>query len=90
MSYDESWYRRDEWLDKLSEELYEDHRERAVSEFTWECFRRYYLAHPETSLASDGYLLKGELCFQRIRPLRLHLALWRLRWASEIRYFDHS
>jgi hypothetical protein len=49
MSYDEWDDRYDQWISELSDELYPEHREQAISDFTTECFQRFYLAHPRIS-----------------------------------------
>jgi hypothetical protein len=45
------------FIDHLSRELYPEHRDQAVSEFTSECLQRFYLANRD-SLKGPLYLLK--------------------------------
>jgi len=49
MSYDEWDDKYDRWISELSDELYPEHREQAISDFTTQCFQRYYLANPRIS-----------------------------------------
>lgn len=46
MSYDERDAAMDEMLERISDELYPEHRNQAVSEFTADRLRSFYLAHP--------------------------------------------
>jgi hypothetical protein len=46
MSYDEFDARRDQFIDELSRELYPEHREQAIDEFTTGCLQRFYLRNP--------------------------------------------
>jgi hypothetical protein len=59
MSNDEWDDKYNQWIDELSDELYPEHREQAITEFTEGCFRRYYLAHPETSVAAERLLTEA-------------------------------
>ena len=43
MSYDESDAAWDEFYDRMSEELYPDHKDQAITEFTEERLQSYYL-----------------------------------------------
>jgi hypothetical protein len=54
VSYDESDAARDDFIDKLREELYPEHRDQAITEFTKECLQRYYLSKRD--------VLSGPMC----------------------------
>ncbi|MGD0073220.1 MAG: hypothetical protein ABSD31_02635 [Candidatus Binataceae bacterium] len=45
MSYNESDEMQDEFIDEISRELYPEHRDQAIAEFTKECLQRFYLAN---------------------------------------------
>ncbi len=47
MSYDEQDAAYDDFIEKLSNDLYPDHRDQAISEFTTKCLQRFYLANRE-------------------------------------------
>lgn len=47
MSEDPSEYAMDEFYDQISKELYPDHKEQAIGEFTDEKLRAYYLQNPD-------------------------------------------
>ena len=57
MSYDESDAARDDFIDALREELYPEHRDQAVAEFTTECLQRYYLSN-RNALSRPLYFLR--------------------------------
>ncbi|MCK8095296.1 MULTISPECIES: hypothetical protein [unclassified Pseudoalteromonas] len=46
MSYDEHDAAMDDFYDRMSEELYPDHKEQAIDEFIEERMQSYYLKHP--------------------------------------------
>jgi hypothetical protein len=46
MSYDELDAARDEMYDLISRQLYPDHKQQAIEEFTADCLRSYYVKHP--------------------------------------------
>lgn len=59
MSYDASDATRDEMYERLSQELYQQHRDQAISEFTSERLRSYYVANtgvmrPAVDAISEG------------------------------------
>ena len=47
MSEDPTEYAMDEFYDQISKELYPDHKEQAIGEFTDEKLRAYYLQNPD-------------------------------------------
>lgn len=47
MSYDENDAARDEFYEQISRELYPDHKQQAIEEFTAERLRSYYIEHPD-------------------------------------------
>jgi hypothetical protein len=47
MSYDETDAARDEFFERMSEELYPEHKDQAITEFTKERLQSYYLKHPQ-------------------------------------------
>lgn len=49
MSYDEFDAAQDEMYERLSAELYSEHREQAIAEFTSERLRSYYLENPRVA-----------------------------------------
>lgn len=56
VSNDEWDYARDAMIDELSEELYPEHRDRAIEELTQECLQRFYLANPNVVSGSISLL----------------------------------
>lgn len=46
MSYDEQDAARDEFYEQISRELYPDHKQQAIEEFTAERLRSFYIKHP--------------------------------------------
>ena len=46
MSYDEQDAARDEFYEEISRELYPDHKQQAIEEFTAERLRSFYIKHP--------------------------------------------
>jgi hypothetical protein len=44
---DDEDYRREAFYDEVAPSIYPEHREKAIFEFTTECFRRFYLANPD-------------------------------------------
>ncbi|WP_169709471.1 hypothetical protein [Deferrisoma camini] len=46
MSYDEQDAAMDEFYDQISKELYPEHKEQAIEEFTQEKLKSYYLQNP--------------------------------------------
>jgi hypothetical protein len=58
MSYDPSDAAWDEAYERLSAELYPEHREQAISEFTTERLQSYYLQNPE--ITRPGFRMQGE------------------------------
>jgi len=56
MSYDEHDAAMDEFYDRISEELYPDHKEQAIDEFIEERMCSYYLENPNIVQAPmDSY-----------------------------------
>jgi hypothetical protein len=47
MSYDANDEAYDRMVDELSAQLYPEHRDQAISDFTMDCFQRFYLRNPQ-------------------------------------------
>jgi hypothetical protein len=60
MSYDEHDAARDEFYDQISKELYPDHREQAISEFTEERLRSFYAKFPSVMRPAVDSLQQGK------------------------------
>ena len=63
MSYDEHDAAMDEMYERMSDELYPEHRERAIEEFTTERFHSYYKQHsfvmrPAVDMLQEGNRLR--------------------------------
>lgn len=58
--YDEHDAARDEMYDKLSEEFYPEHKIQAISEFTAERLRHYYVKHPKVMRPAVDALQEGK------------------------------
>jgi len=63
MSYDEFDAAQDEMYERLSEELYPEHKEQAIAEFTSERLRSYYLRHPKVAQPAVKMLREAESLF---------------------------
>jgi len=62
MSYDEHDAAMDDFYDRMSQELYPDHKEQAIDEFIEERMQSYYLKHPHLIEAPfDSYHHANEL-----------------------------
>ena len=64
MSYDAFDAAQDEMYERLSEELYPQHRDQAVSEFTSERLRSYYTANPCVMRPAVDAIHEGKLLLQ--------------------------
>lgn len=60
MSYDEHDAALDEFYDQISKELYPDHKEQAISEFTEERLRSFYVKSPLVMRPAVDSLQKGK------------------------------
>jgi len=60
MSYDEQDAARDEFIERLSNELYPEHRDQAVTEFTQECLQRFYRANRDSLLRPLNLLREAQ------------------------------
>lgn len=58
--YDEDDARLDEFYDQISKELYPDHREQAISEFTEERLRSFYVKYPFVMRPAVDSLQQGK------------------------------
>lgn len=59
MTYDQFDAAQDEMLDRLSEELYPQHRDQAVIEFTSERLRSFYVSHPQVMRPAVDAIQEG-------------------------------
>ncbi len=60
MSYDEHDAALDEFYDQISKELYPDHKEQAISEFTEERLRSFYVKSPFVMRPAVDSLQQGK------------------------------
>lgn len=60
MSYDEFDAAQDEMYERLSAELYPEHKEQAIAEFTNDRLRSYYLEHPRVAQPAVKMLHEAE------------------------------
>jgi HEPN domain-containing protein len=60
MSYDEFDSAQDEMYERLSAELYSEHKEQAIAEFTSERLRSYYLENPQVAQPAVKMLHEAE------------------------------
>lgn len=51
---------RDDMLEQISAELYPEHKQQAIEEFTAERLRSFYLAHPDVMLPAVEMLKEGQ------------------------------
>lgn len=89
MSYDENDAAMDEFYDQISRELYPDHRDQAISEFTQERLKSFYIKSPLVmrtavdslqqgkSLLSDNYFAPSLVSFMSAIELLLKATLLR-------------
>ncbi len=89
MSYDENDTAMDEFYDQISHELYPDHRDQAISEFTQERLKSFYIKSPLVmrtavdslqqgkSLLSDNYFAPSLVSFMSAIELLLKATLLR-------------
>jgi hypothetical protein len=89
MSYDENDAAMDEFYDQISHELYPDHRDQAISEFTQERLKSFYIKSPLVmrmavaslqqgkSLLSDNYFAPSLVSFMSAIELLLKATLLR-------------
>lgn len=63
MSYDDFDAAQDEMYERLSAELYPEHKEQAIAEFTSERLRSYYLANPRVARPAVKMLHEAEKLF---------------------------
>ena len=60
MSYDENDAAMDEFYDQISHELYPDHRDQAISEFTQERLKSFYIKSPLVMRTALDSLQQGK------------------------------
>lgn len=89
MSYDENDAAMDEFYDQISHELYPDHRDQAISEFTQERLKSFYIKSPLVmrtaldslqqgkSLLSNNYFAPSLVSFMSAIELLLKATLLR-------------
>ena len=68
---DDEDYRREAFYDEVAASIYPEHREKAISEFTTECFQRFYLANPDILSGPLGLLSEA----RSLRPEHASAAL---------------
>jgi hypothetical protein len=59
MSYDEMDAARDEFYEQISRELYPEHKEQAIEEFTSERLRSYYQRNPDVMRPAVDAIQEG-------------------------------
>lgn len=59
MSYDEWDAARDEMFEEIARDLYPEHREQAIAEFTSERLQSYYIANPSVMRPAVDAILEG-------------------------------
>lgn len=70
MSYDEHDAAMDDMYERLSQELYPDHKDRAIEEFTAERLRSFYVKHPKVMVPAVLAWQEGKT----LRKLEKHYA----------------
>lgn len=60
MSYDPDDAARDEFYDSISKELYPDHKTQAISEFTTERLRSFYVSNPNVMIPAVEVIKQGK------------------------------
>jgi hypothetical protein len=60
MSYDENDAARDEFYEQLSRELYNDHKQQAIAEFSADRLKSFYIQHPNVMRPAVDALQEGK------------------------------
>ena len=70
MGYDEQDAAMDEFYDQISKELYPEHKEQAIEEFTEERLKSYYLQNPDVMRPAVDAIQEGnwQLDQERFSP----------------------
>ena len=64
MSYTEEDAARDAFYEEISQELYPEHREQAIEEFTGERLRSFYIQHPDVMRPAVDALREGKTLYE--------------------------
>ena len=68
MSYDENDAARDEFYEQLSRELYTDHKQQAIVEFSADRLKSFYIKHPSVMRPAVDALQEGKWLQSNSRP----------------------